>query len=114
VALGKKLKEHKHRVRIATHEAFRSFVRDAKLEFFPIGGDPKELMSYMVKSKPRIYLASRMPADVLFYAFADPGLIPGFESLTNGDIAKKRKMIAEVDEMADFTTWLRIDSGFAM
>jgi len=27
---------------------------------------------------------------------ADPGLIPGYESLTNGDIGKKRKMLGEV------------------
>jgi hypothetical protein len=26
----------------------------------------------------------------------DPGLIPGIESLTNGDIGKKRKMLKEV------------------
>jgi hypothetical protein len=26
----------------------------------------------------------------------DPGLIPGIESLTNGDIRKKRKMLKEV------------------
>ena len=50
LALAKKLKEDGHRIRIATHEAFRSFVKDAGFEFFCIGGDPKELMSYMVKS----------------------------------------------------------------
>jgi len=26
----------------------------------------------------------------------DPGLMPGFESLTNGDIARKRKMLNEM------------------
>ena len=41
------------------------------LEFFDVGGDPQELMSYMVKN---------------------PGLMPGMESLTNGDIGKKRKV----------------------
>ena len=50
LALAKKLKEDGHRIRIATHETFRSFVKDAGFEFFCIGGDPKELMSYMVKS----------------------------------------------------------------
>lgn len=55
-------------MRIATHPDFKDFVldcnkrlKDAKnekgedlygnLEFFDIGGDPKALMAYMVKSK---------------------------------------------------------------
>jgi len=50
VALGKKLKADGHRVRIGTHETFHNFVTDGGLEFYPIGGDPQELMSYMVKS----------------------------------------------------------------
>jgi hypothetical protein len=61
-----------HRVRIATHDEFGPFVlehaedlrrrqgrvggaggRGARggLEFYPIGGDPRELMAYMVKSE---------------------------------------------------------------
>ena len=52
-----------HRVRIATHPAFRKFVQDEiGLEFFSIGGDPSELMSFMVRN---------------------PGLIPSFETLTS-------------------------------
>jgi sterol 3beta-glucosyltransferase len=38
-------------VRIATHETFSKFVTDAGLEFFSIGGNPQDLMSYMVKSQ---------------------------------------------------------------
>ncbi|PVF99017.1 UDP-Glycosyltransferase/glycogen phosphorylase [Serendipita vermifera] len=75
LALGQGLQRHGHRVRIATHGNFRSFVTDAGLEFYSIGGDPHELMSYMVKN---------------------PGLIPGWESLTNGDIPKKQKMLSEI------------------
>lgn len=30
------------------------------------------------------------------YMVANPGIMPGMESLTNGDIPKKKKMIAEV------------------
>lgn len=52
LALAKKLIEHGHRVRLATHETFSSFVREAGVQFFNIGGDPKDLMSYMVKSIP--------------------------------------------------------------
>jgi len=64
----KLIEHHSHRVRIATHGEFKSFVLNAnkqlagktgkdgiKLEgrllFFDAGGDPRELMSYMVKSE---------------------------------------------------------------
>lgn len=43
--MGNELQAHGHRVRIATHDVFRDFVRSANLEFFPIGGDPAELMA---------------------------------------------------------------------
>ncbi|OGM48486.1 putative sterol glucosyltransferase [Aspergillus bombycis] len=49
VALGKELQKYGHRVRLATHAKFEQFVRTADLEFYPIGGDPVELMSYMRK-----------------------------------------------------------------
>ncbi|KAL1740842.1 glycosyltransferase family 1 protein [Schizophyllum fasciatum] len=75
VALGKRLAGDGHRVRIASHEKFRGFVNEHRLEFYDVGGDPQELMSYMVKN---------------------PGLMPGMESLTNGDIGKKRKMLSEM------------------
>lgn len=45
VALGNELQKSGHRVRIATHEVFETFVTSAGLEFFPIGGDPAELMA---------------------------------------------------------------------
>lgn len=51
IALGKKLQGDGHRVRIGTHATFHDFVTGSGLEFYPIGGDPAELMSYMVKSK---------------------------------------------------------------
>lgn len=75
IALGKELQKYGHRVRIATHNVFDSFVRESGLEFYPIGGDPKELMAYMVKN---------------------PGLIPSMKSLREGDIQKKRVMIFEL------------------
>jgi len=74
VALGKVLKErYGHRVRLATHPVFADFVRENGLEFFSIGGDPAELMAFMVKN---------------------PGLMPGFDTMRSGDIGKRRKEIA--------------------
>jgi hypothetical protein len=61
VALGQALRDSpsRHRVRIATHAVFKQLVEDAGLEFFSIGGDPAELMAFMVKN---------------------PGLMPGFDT----------------------------------
>ncbi|KAF8606091.1 glycosyltransferase family 1 protein [Ceratobasidium sp. AG-I] len=75
LALGQKLQQHGHKVRLATHGTFRKLVRETGLRFFDIGGDPHELMSYMVRN---------------------PGLIPGFDSVIKGDIGKKQKMVAEI------------------
>ncbi|QRV87062.1 glycosyltransferase family 1 protein [Ceratobasidium sp. AG-Ba] len=77
LAHGKKLQEYGHTVRLSTHETFRELVKGAGLRFFSIGGDPHELMSYMVRN---------------------PGLIPGFESLKNRDIRKKQSMVGEILE----------------
>ena len=75
IALGKVLQSHGHRLRLATHPTFRGFVEDSGLEFFSIGGDPAELMAFMVKN---------------------PGLLPGFESLRAGDVGKRRKEMTEI------------------
>ena len=75
VALGCELRKHGHRVRLATHPVFQDFVLQSGLEFFSIGGDPTELMAYMVKN---------------------PGLIPSLRSLRAGDVQTKRSMVAEM------------------
>lgn len=49
IALGNELQLHGHRVRLATHGVFESSVLASGLEFYPIGGDPTELMAYIVK-----------------------------------------------------------------
>ncbi|KAI4691013.1 uncharacterized protein J4E88_002490 [Alternaria novae-zelandiae] len=75
VALGKVLKEtYGHRVRLATHPTFKKFVQENGLEFFSIGGDPSQLMAFMVKN---------------------PGLMPGFRSLASGDVGRRRRDVAE-------------------
>ena len=75
--IGKVLKEHHgHRVRIATHPAFKGFVeQDSGLEFFSVGGDPSELMAFMVKN---------------------PGLIPSLETVKQGEIGRRRKAMYEM------------------
>ncbi|WVZ83682.1 hypothetical protein U9M48_030807 [Paspalum notatum var. saurae] len=51
VAIGKRLQDYGHRVRLASHANFKEFVLTAGLEFYPLGGDPKILAEYMVKNK---------------------------------------------------------------
>jgi len=76
VSLGKVLKEtYGHRVRLATHPTFKQLVEENGLEFFSIGGDPAELMAFMVKN---------------------PGLMPGMDSLRSGDVGKRRKGMYEI------------------
>ncbi|KAI4728751.1 UDP-Glycosyltransferase/glycogen phosphorylase [Aureobasidium sp. EXF-10728] len=77
IALGHELQRFGHRVRLATHGVFRDFVTKAGLEFYSIGGDPNELMAYMVKN---------------------PGLIPSMKTMQAGEISKKRNMIREMLE----------------
>ncbi|KAF4386972.1 hypothetical protein G4B88_024544 [Cannabis sativa] len=50
IAIGKRLQDYGHRVRLATHSNFKEFVLTAGLEFYPLGGDPKVLAD-MVKNK---------------------------------------------------------------
>ncbi|KAK4105397.1 glycosyltransferase family 1 protein [Parathielavia hyrcaniae] len=76
VALGQVLRDtYGHRVRLATHANFKSFVEENGLEFFNIGGDPAQLMAFMVKN---------------------PGLMPGLETLKNGDIQRRRQEIKDI------------------
>ena len=35
------LQEYGHRVRVASHAVYRKFVTSFRLEFYPLGGDPK-------------------------------------------------------------------------
>jgi len=76
--IGKVLKEYGHRVRLATHPAFKEFVeKDSGLEFFSVGGDPAELMAFMVKN---------------------PGLVPSMSSIKAGDVGKRRESMYEMME----------------
>ncbi|EGZ09302.1 hypothetical protein PHYSODRAFT_318945 [Phytophthora sojae] len=50
LAIAQRLQRDGHRVRLATHAVYRDFVMDHGVEFYPLGGDPKELAAYMVKT----------------------------------------------------------------
>jgi sterol 3beta-glucosyltransferase len=50
LAIAQRLQQHGHRVRLATHAVYRDFVMSHGVEFYPLGGDPKELAAYMVKT----------------------------------------------------------------
>jgi len=75
--VGRLLKEnHGHRVRIATHPAFKKIVeQDCGLEFFSVGGDPAELMAFMVKN---------------------PGLIPSASTIRDGEVFRRRDAMFEM------------------
>ncbi|XP_050937031.1 sterol 3-beta-glucosyltransferase UGT80A2-like isoform X3 [Cucumis melo] len=51
IPIGKRLQDYGHRVRLATHPNFKEFVLLAGLEFYPLGGDPKQLAAYMVRNR---------------------------------------------------------------
>ncbi|KAH9691748.1 Sterol 3-beta-glucosyltransferase UGT80B1 [Citrus sinensis] len=51
LVVGTRGDEFGHRVRLATHANFRTFVRSAGVDFFPLGGDPRVLAGYMARNK---------------------------------------------------------------
>ena len=75
IPIGQRLAE-RHRVRIATHREFRPMVEKAGLEFYPLGGNPHEMMEYIVKTGGSI--------------------IPTHLDQLWEDVPKKRAMIAEI------------------
>jgi len=78
--IGRKLAE-RHRVRLATHAEFREMVEAAGIEFYPLAGDPRELIEYMVKTGGR--------------------LVPVRLDALVEDVPKKRALIGEILE----STW---------
>jgi sterol 3beta-glucosyltransferase len=50
IAIAKELVADGHRVRLATHGAFKEFVEGFGIGFWDVGGDPGELMAFMVKN----------------------------------------------------------------
>ena len=54
IPIAQRLARDGHRVRLATHALFREFVESHGIEFFPLAGDPRELMEYMVMTGGRL------------------------------------------------------------
>lgn len=81
IAIGQRLQRDGHRVRLATHAVFRNFVESNGLEFYPLGGDPKELIAYMVRTGGK--------------------LLPTRVDQLLEDVPKKRQMLQEIIE----STW---------
>ncbi|KAF8427007.1 hypothetical protein EV426DRAFT_529927 [Tirmania nivea] len=72
VALAKVLVgEWGHRVRLATHPEFKEFIEE-EFRFFSVGGDPQELMAFMVKN---------------------PGLLPSLATIKAGEVARRRQQM---------------------
>lgn len=80
IALTKALLCYGHRVRLATHETFRSFVRENGIELYPLAGNPADLMSFMMKNAV---------------------IVPSVSSVVAGDVTKSRQTIAAILE----STW---------
>ncbi|XP_022133743.1 sterol 3-beta-glucosyltransferase UGT80B1 isoform X1 [Momordica charantia] len=51
LAIAKKLQEFGHHVRLATHTNFSNFVKSAAVDFYPLGGDSRDLAEYMTRNK---------------------------------------------------------------
>ncbi|KAE8341404.1 hypothetical protein BDV24DRAFT_163538 [Aspergillus arachidicola] len=75
IVIGKTLKADGHPVRLATHLAFRDMVKENGLEFFNIGGNPQQLMMFMVKNA---------------------GLLPEFKTLQSGAIQHHRRDMGDI------------------
>uniref|UniRef100_A0A5B7ACA7 Putative sterol 3-beta-glucosyltransferase UGT80B1 isoform X1 n=1 Tax=Davidia involucrata TaxID=16924 RepID=A0A5B7ACA7_DAVIN len=73
LAVAKRLQEFGHHVRLATHINFRTFVKSAGIDFYPLGGDPRVLAGYMARNK---------------------GFIPS----APGEISKQRKQLKVIIE----------------
>ncbi|KAH7465802.1 Sterol 3-beta-glucosyltransferase UGT80A2 [Phytophthora ramorum] len=76
LAIAQRLQQDGHRVRLATHAVYRDFVMSHGVEFYPLGGDPKELAAYMVKTGGHL-----IPTKI--------------ETLTK-DVPRNREMINEI------------------
>ncbi|CAJ1976939.1 unnamed protein product [Sphenostylis stenocarpa] len=51
LVVGTRGDEYGHHVRLATHANFKTFVKSAGVDFYPLGGDPRVLAGYMARNK---------------------------------------------------------------
>jgi hypothetical protein len=75
LAYGKELQSAGHRVRLATHEIFRNIVLNNELEFYPLAGNPDELMEYMIHNG---------------------GIFPSISAFCRGEVWKNERTVGEI------------------
>ncbi|CAA3023818.1 Hypothetical predicted protein [Olea europaea subsp. europaea] len=80
VAIGKKLQDYGHRVRLATHSNFKEFVLTAGLEFYPLGGDPKVLAEWFLPSGPSEIPVQRSQMKEIIYSLLPACKEPDLDS----------------------------------
>jgi UDP:flavonoid glycosyltransferase YjiC (YdhE family) len=80
LAYGKELQSAGHRVRLATHKVFQKLVLNNELEFFPLAGNPDELMEYMVRNG---------------------GIFPSISAFLTGQVWKNERTVGDILK----TTW---------
>ncbi|CAN4102070.1 unnamed protein product [Withania somnifera] len=115
-AIGKRLQDFGHRVRLATHANFKEFVLTAGLEFYPLGGDPKILAGYMVKNKGFLPSGpSEIPTqrnqlkDIIYSllpACSEPDMDTGVHFKADAIIANPQHMLSY--QIVDSLIWLGI------
>ena len=61
IALGSKMRTMGHRITIAAHKCFRDPVTEEGLQFYPMPGDPEDLMELMVSDVDIELLKDKLP-----------------------------------------------------
>jgi hypothetical protein len=72
---------------------FADFVRQSNLEFYPIGGDPSDLMAVSHETYIKIIRDPGLTNTPNQYMVKNPGLVPSVSSLMAGDISRKQAMV---------------------
>ncbi len=99
LAVGLRLKEYGHRVRIASHAQHRSFVEQFGMEFYPLGGDSQVLADFAVQSKGWLFLGTAFAASIrlhkslmspaMHHAILDKGCSHALKGMHNASASRQ-------------------------
>lgn len=64
IYFAQRLQQDGHRIRLATHTEYRPDVMKAGLEYYPLGGDPRKLSEFIVKSEGKLLPTFNTVADI--------------------------------------------------